>query len=47
MILSPAFEIVEATPKASFAGSLSLRDAAEMAVLLKGVSETLPQLLIQ
>ncbi|MCX7669307.1 MAG: hypothetical protein N2439_04465, partial [Anaerolineae bacterium] len=46
VVLTPAFEIKEMAPKAPFAGSLSLRDAAEMAVLLKGVSETLPQLLI-
>ncbi len=46
VVLSPTFEIKEMAPKAPFAGSLSLRDAAEMAVLLKGVTETLPQLLI-
>lgn len=44
---TPAFEVKELAVKAPFAGSLSLRDAAELAVLLKGVSETLPQLLIQ
>ncbi len=44
--LTPAFEVKELAAKGSFSGTLSLRDAAEMAVLLKGVSETLPQLLI-
>ena len=44
--LTPAFEVKAMAAKDPFAGSLSLRDAAEMAVLLRGVSETLPQLLI-
>jgi putative selenate reductase len=42
--LTPAFEVKEMAAKGAFAGSLSLRDAAEMAVILKGVTETLPQL---
>ncbi len=44
MTLTPAFEVKEMVAKQPFAGALSLRDAAEMAVLLKGVSETLPHL---
>ncbi|MDQ1300312.1 MAG: putative selenate reductase subunit YgfK, partial [Chloroflexota bacterium] len=44
--LTPAFEVTEMTAKGPFAGSLSLRDAAELAVILRGVSETLPQLTI-
>lgn len=46
VVLTPAFEVKEMAAKQPFAGSLSLRDAAEMAVLLRGVTETLPQLLI-
>ncbi len=46
VVLTPAFEVVEMTAKGPFAGSLSLRDAAELAVLLRGVTESLPQLLI-
>jgi len=45
--LTPTFEIKEMVAKAPFAGSLSLRDAAELAVLLKGVTETLPHLVIE
>lgn len=47
VVLTPTFEIKEMAVKRPFAGSLSLRDAAEMAVILKGVTETLPHLLIQ
>ena len=42
--LTPAFEVQSWWPRQPFAGALSLRDAAEMAVLLEGVSETLPHL---
>ena len=42
LVLSPAFEVVEATLKRPFAGSLSLREAAEMAVLLEGVTSSAP-----
>lgn len=45
--LTPTFEIKEMVAKTPFAGSLSLRDAAELAVLLKGVTETLPHLVIE
>ncbi len=34
------------TLKETFDGPLSLRDAAEMAVILKGIKETLPALTI-
>lgn len=47
VVLTPTFEIKEMAAKRPFVGSLSLRDAAEMAVILKGVTETLPHLLIQ
>ncbi len=43
---TPAFEVKELAAKGPFAGSLSLRDAAEMVVLLRGVSESLPHLTI-
>ncbi len=42
--LTPAFEVKEMMAKSAFTGSLSLRDAAEMAVLHRGVTETLPHL---
>ncbi|PKO21272.1 MAG: putative selenate reductase subunit YgfK, partial [Chloroflexi bacterium HGW-Chloroflexi-1] len=42
--LTPGFEIVAMALKQPFEGSRSLRDAAEMAVILKGVTETLPAL---
>jgi putative selenate reductase len=42
--LTPAFEVKEITAKQPFTGALSLRDAAELAVILRGVGETLPQL---
>jgi putative selenate reductase len=44
--LTPAFAVTAAAAKQPFAGALSLRDAAELAVILKGVTETLPQLTI-
>ncbi len=43
---TPTFEIKEMVAKGPFPGSLSLRDAAELAVLLKGVTETLPHLVV-
>jgi putative selenate reductase len=44
--LTPSFTVTAAAVKQPFAGALSLRDAAELAVILKGVTETLPQLTI-
>ena len=44
--LTPAFEIKELVAKTPFAGPLSLRDAAELAVILKGITETLPHLVV-
>ncbi len=44
--LTPAFEVKAMAAQGPFTGSLSLRDAAEMAVLLKGVTETLPHLVL-
>ncbi len=49
VVLTPAlqagaFEVKEMAVKQPFAGSLSLRDAAELAAILKGVTETLPHL---
>ena len=44
--LTPAFEVVEMAVKQPFTGALSLRDAAELAVILKGVSGSLPHLTI-
>ena len=43
--LTPGLVLLEATLKAPFAGVLSLRPAAEMAVVLEGVSSSLPHLL--
>ncbi|MBN1137637.1 MAG: hypothetical protein JXM73_13705, partial [Anaerolineae bacterium] len=43
--LSPGWEIGEAVMKEPFEGTLSLRGAAEMAVILKGVRASLPFLL--
>jgi putative selenate reductase len=40
--LSPAFEVVEMALREPFAGTLSLRPAAEMAVVLRGIQESLP-----
>jgi putative selenate reductase len=42
VVLSPAFEVREMELKAPFTGELSLRPAAEMAVALEGVKESLP-----
>lgn len=42
LVLSPAFEVIEATLKRPFVGSLSLREAAEMAVLLEGITSSAP-----
>jgi len=42
LVLSPAFGVVEATLKRPFVGSLSLREAAEMAVLLEGITSSAP-----
>ncbi len=44
--VTPAFEIEEMVLKEAFKGALSLRDAAEMALILKGITETLPALTI-
>ena len=46
LTVTPAFQIKEMTLKEAFDGPLSLKDAAEMAVLLKGIKETLPALTI-
>ena len=40
--LSPGWEISEAAVKEPFEGTLSLREAAEMAVILKGIGDSLP-----
>ena len=42
---SPDFEIKETALKEAFEGALSLREAAEMALILKGVANSLPFLL--
>jgi putative selenate reductase len=44
--LTPEFRVVEMTLKQAFEGTLSLREAAEMAVILTGVRESLPSLLV-
>ena len=44
--MTPAFTVKEMALKESFSGSLSLVDAAEMAVIFKGITDTLPMLLI-
>jgi putative selenate reductase len=46
LMITPTFEIKEMTLREAFDGALSLKDAAEMAVILKGVKETLPALLL-
>jgi NADPH-dependent glutamate synthase beta subunit-like oxidoreductase len=43
--LTPEFEVKEMMLKEPFAGTLSLRPAAEMAVVLRGVQKSLPWLL--
>ena len=45
--LTPGFEVVAMALKEPFEGNLSLKDAAEMAVILKGVTETLPALTLE
>ena len=44
LTLSPDFEVTSATLKQPFAASISMRDAAEMAVVLDGVLGSLPHL---
>ena len=44
--LSPDFAIMEMTLKEAFEGTLSLKGAVEMALILKGVSESLPFLMV-
>lgn len=44
--LTPAFQVQQMTLKQPFEGTLSLKDAAEMALLLAGVSNSLPFLII-
>jgi putative selenate reductase len=46
LTVTSAFQIEEMTLKEAFAGPLSLKDAAEMAVILKGIKETLPALML-
>jgi putative selenate reductase len=43
--LSPDFEVREMTLKEAFDGTLSLKEAAEMAVLLRGITTSLPFLI--
>ncbi|MBC7263542.1 MAG: putative selenate reductase subunit YgfK [Chloroflexi bacterium] len=43
---SPDFQVKEIALKEAFAGILSLREAAEMALILKGVTASLPFLLV-
>jgi putative selenate reductase len=45
--LTPEFQVVEMAAKETFEGSLSLRPAAEMAVLYNGIRESLPFLLVK
>jgi len=52
VVLTHDFEVRDVTVRQPFAaaggaGALSLRDAAELAVLLKGVTDTLPHLIIE
>ncbi len=44
--LTPEFEMKEMTLKAAFDGTLSLKPAAEMAVVLQGIQGSLPFLLV-
>jgi putative selenate reductase len=44
--LSPDFTVEEMTLKEAFEGTFSLRGAAEMALILRGVSTSLPFLMI-
>jgi putative selenate reductase len=43
--LTPRFEIIEMELRAPFEGTLSLKDAAEMAIILDGMAASLPFLL--
>ena len=45
--LTPAFQVQEMAAKEPFEGKLSLRPAAEMAVVLRGVKESLSFLLVK
>jgi putative selenate reductase len=45
--LTPEFHVVEMAAKEAFEGTLSLRPAAEMAVLFNGIRESLPFLLVK
>jgi putative selenate reductase len=45
--LTPEFQVVEMAAKETFEGNLSLRPAAEMAVLYNGIRESLPFLLVK
>lgn len=47
IVLTHDFEVRDVAVRKQFTGSLSLRDAAELAVLLKGVTDTLPHLIIE
>ena len=44
--MTHGFEVQDVVVKHAFEGALSLKDAAEMAVIYKGIKETLPQLMI-
>jgi putative selenate reductase len=44
--LTPEFEVKEIVLKSAFEGTLSLRNAAEMAVVFNGIRESLPFLLV-
>jgi putative selenate reductase len=44
--LTPEFEVKEMALKAPFEGTLSLQNAAEMAVVFKGIRDSLPFLLV-
>ncbi len=44
--LTPTFQVKTLKLRKAFDGALSLRAAAEMAVVLRGVSESLPWLLV-
>jgi putative selenate reductase len=46
LVLSPDFEVKEMALKESFAGTLSPRGVAEMALLLRGIIDSLPFLVI-
>jgi putative selenate reductase len=46
LTLTPEWQVQEMALKEVFEGTLSLRDAAEMAVVFQGVSESLPWLVV-